>query len=249
MGGKGRQAKHLAPILSGYAANSTAYYEPFVGGGSIFERVAGHAPISIASDAHLDLMFMWQALLDGWQPPTILTKDEYEQLRNGPPSALRGFAGFGLSFGGKWFGGYAANARGRDYCGPARRVVLRKASAMRDAKARVRWMDYRQLDPMPRSIIYCDPPYANTTRYVGMPAFDSANFWSLAADWAESGCAVFVSEYTVPSNSSFACVWHNDALQTLSRKTNTERRTERLYALAGTQFIEWLITTGRAGAP
>ena len=39
--------------------------------------------------------------------PFQLMEEEYKNLKTSEPSALRGFVGYFLSFGGKWFGGYA----------------------------------------------------------------------------------------------------------------------------------------------
>ena len=53
--------------------------------------------------------------------------------------------------------------------------------------------------PLEETIIYCDPPYFNTTDYKNEAAFDSMKFFK----WAEQ-CpySVFVSEYYAPSNLS-----------------------------------------------
>ena len=53
--------------------------------------------------------------------------------------------------------------------------------------------------PIEETIIYCDPPYFNTTDYKNEAAFDSMKFFK----WAEQ-CpySVFVSEYYAPSNLS-----------------------------------------------
>ena len=53
--------------------------------------------------------------------------------------------------------------------------------------------------PIEETIIYCDPPYFNTTDYKNEAAFDSMKFFK----WAEQ-CpyGVFVSEYYAPSNLS-----------------------------------------------
>lgn len=61
---------------------------------------------------------MWQALQQGWQPPEIITKDEYYYVKEHKDEnpALTGFVGFGCSFGGKWFGGLASNKKGDNYC-------------------------------------------------------------------------------------------------------------------------------------
>lgn len=54
-----------------------------------------------ASDNHEDLILMWQALMRGeTEPFADVTETEYVSLKTATPSARRGFAGFGSSFGG-----------------------------------------------------------------------------------------------------------------------------------------------------
>lgn len=229
MGGKGRQARYLAPIITAFGRACTGYVEPFLGGGSIFERVAPALPRPVGSDVHPDLILMWQALLDGWEPPAVVSRETYYELREAEPSALRGFVGFGCSFGGKWFGGYAT-ARGDDYCGQSRRAALRKAGAMRAAGARVLLRSYEDLDPAPGALIYCDPPYAGTTAYQGAGPFDPDVFWARAREWAAARCVVLVSEYTAPEG--VPCVWERAAVVSLRRDDNGVPATEKLFMLA-----------------
>jgi DNA adenine methylase len=46
--------------------------------------------------------------------------------------ALKSFIGFGCSFAGKWFGGYAKNTAGTDYCKQAVNSCKKKSDAMLD---------------------------------------------------------------------------------------------------------------------
>jgi len=62
------------------------------------------------------------------------------------------------------------------------------------------------------SIIYCDPPYENTTKY--KDSFDHAEFWRWCRDKAADGHKVFISEYTAPKD--FKCVWSKSAKSSLS---------------------------------
>jgi D12 class N6 adenine-specific DNA methyltransferase len=55
-------------------------------------------------------------------------------------------------------------------------------------------LDYRKVIIKPNSIIYCDPPYQNTARYLN--SFNHDEFWKWVA---ENPYPVFVSEYSAPS--------------------------------------------------
>ena len=106
MGGKSRISKELSEVILSHTDKRDVYIEPFVGGGAMAEKMSAHFAKVILNDLHEDLMLMWDAVLNkGWIPPTEVSFEEYQELRNAEPSALRGFVGFSCSFGGKWFGG------------------------------------------------------------------------------------------------------------------------------------------------
>ena len=76
----------------------------------------------------------------------------------------------------------------------------------------------------PRSLIYCDPPYAGTTDY--KTKFDHSVFWQWCREKVKEGHTVFVSEYNAPAD--FVCVWSKNITKNLhtgpGRKT-----TEKLF--------------------
>lgn len=98
---------------------------------------------------------------------------------------MRAFAGFGCSYRGKYFGGYAPHG-----AGPARRAILKKAPLI--AGVEFSCLDYREVEIPDRTLIYCDIPYRGTTQY-GV-RFDHDAFWN----WAETTSKthpIVVSEY------------------------------------------------------
>src|SRR5687767_5153810 len=228
LGGKARVAKSIAAVVLGASEGRGTYVEPFLGGASVFALTAPHFARAVGADAMPDLIYLWQAVAAGWEPPSTVTEQEYAALRDATPSAIRGFVGFGCSYGGKWFGGYARNSRGDDYAGAARRGLLRKAKAMRGA--RLVCGDYRDAEFDPQdAVVYLDPPYADTTPYDGTEAFDSAALWRTAEQWANGGAVVFVSEYGAPPG--WEAVWEATPQRSLALDDKTQRVTERLWAL------------------
>jgi DNA adenine methylase len=202
VGGKSKLATGICEAILRRLTDQTVYLEPFLGGGSTFAKVAPHFGTAYGSDVSEDLVLMWNALQDGWEPPTGVDDDLYESLRNAEPSALRGFVGFGCSFGGKWFGGrarggYQSNGAPRDHSAESARAATRVAKSMKHA--RICRQDYRDWEPKSGWVVYADPPYAGTQGYSAAGAFDSAEFWSVMGSWAANGALVFVSEYAAPS--------------------------------------------------
>jgi len=200
-----RQAKSLALEMVSSSTHASTYYEPFLGGGSVAAQMARLLPHHVEmrlSDSQPDLILLWQAVLSGYEPPLTLDRETYELLRHGAPSPERGWAGFAGSYCGKWFGGYGPTASGRDYLSESWRAMQKKMAPLCTRKSvSVSQLDYRELYPAPGSIIYLDPPYEGTTSFVGVDAFNTAEFWSVARSWAQDACChVYVSEFAAPAD-------------------------------------------------
>jgi len=200
LGGKSRIAKKIAKIILDRTTDRDVYLEPFVGGASVFVEMAPHFARSIASDLHPDLIAMWQAVSRGWEPPYI-TKERYYELKAGPVCAERGFAGFACSYSGKWWGGYAKpNSKGCDYAQIARNVIAKHVAPFSHASVACASYDYWTPAIDDKTVVYADPPYADTTGY----ACDAPNVWPTFDLWAKQGAKVFVSEYKAPAD--WSCI-------------------------------------------
>lgn len=197
LGGKSRQAKRIKQLILGKVDNRETYIEPFLGGASVASIIAPEFEKVLLSDLSEDLVLFWQAIQTGWVPPTELTKEEYVDLKEAEPSALRAWAGFAGSYCGKWFGGYGPVAGERDYLEESLKSTLRKSEGL--SEAIITHQSYLDLKPETGSVIYCDPPYADTTGYAATSDFDSQLFWKTVNKWAEHSF-VFVSEYSGPSD-------------------------------------------------
>lgn len=221
-GGKERISKAVTQqLLALRRPEHDTYIEPFCGGANILSIMAPHFPKVLAADLHPDLILMWQALQEGWIPPENVSEEEYETLRFAPPSALRGFVGFSLSFGGSWFSSYAAKG------GPLNhRSVLRQSESMRHV--RFLQADYRSLRQVSsKCLVYCDPPYFATSGYKsGTRHFDSAEFWNHVAGWAAQGATVAVSEYRAPAGAQE--IWSGTKRVTLG-VSNSKLAVDRLF--------------------
>lgn len=74
-------------------------------------------------------------------------------------------------------------------------------------------LDYRAVDIPENAVIYCDPPYRNTAKYVY--EFDYDAFY----DWAERQQNIYISEYDMPED-RFVCVWETYKPCKFSSTTN-----------------------------
>lgn len=238
MGGKSKLARELSNVILSRTTEREFYLEPFVGGASMFSKMAPQFQWSVAGDAHPDLILMWNAVLfEGWEPPTEVSREQYTTLKYSSPSAERGFVGFGGSFGGRWFEGYAkggftSTGSPRNHQAESARAVLRiRDSLVNSNIGFFRPWSFEKWSPLPGTVIYCDPPYESTKKYA--PDFNSDTFWKTARGWANRGCKVFVSEYEAPED--IDCIWEKSHRQTVSRGDRGDRKmtTERLYFLEG----------------
>lgn len=228
MGGKSRIAKDIAKTILACTQEREHYVEPFLGAGAVASVLAPHFHKVSLSDASPDLMALWSALQCGWMPPETITRAQYDALRRAPVSALRGFAGYGCSFGGKWFGGYAHNNDDRNYAGTAGRLLSKRIGNLGNVKFMV--ADYRDVTIGSHSVVYCDPPYRSMTKYARLSEFDNDEFWKRMESWSLI-TAVFVSEYDAPPG--WQSVLEVTPQLSLKANSNSSKATERLWVYRG----------------
>jgi DNA adenine methylase len=194
-GGKQRVAEGIASYLNGLCP--PYFLEPFVGGLNVLPRI--ESPLRIGADLCTPLITMYRALQEGWDPPQELSEEEYIRIKDirDPYDPVTALAGFGCSFAGKWFGGYARRADPTSFAAIARRSLLRKFARVRPSDQFLA-ADFRSWDPI-GAVVYCDPPYLGATAYGYAPGFPSDEFWAWVR-WLSRRNSVLVSEYRAPED-------------------------------------------------
>ena len=88
--------------------------------------------------------------------------------------------------------------------------------------------DYKKVEfPEPSEcVIYCDPPYINTTGYIG--EFNHSEFYDYVESLARQGYKVFISEYDMPRD-RFKSVFNVEKRQTLTNKGSGAIKQEHLF--------------------
>jgi DNA adenine methylase len=224
LGSKARIAKHILPIMLSQRKKDQWWVEPFVGGCNMIDKVLGNR---IGSDINPYLIAMFKALQTGWIPPTDISKDLYYLLKEnhqGYPAELVGFVGFVCSFGGKWFNGFAYNEAGRNYTRRGRNYLLKQKNYLIDVVFSCG--DYTKLNIPENSLIYCDPPYQETTEYKGFGGFNYDIFWLWCRYQIKKGHIVFISSYKAPED--FKCVKQIETITTCNKNTK-KKRVEKLF--------------------
>tara|TARA_R100001143_G_C3327419_1_gene117723 strand:- start:152 stop:916 length:765 start_codon:yes stop_codon:yes gene_type:complete len=232
MGSKARFAKEILPIILADRKPNQWYVEPFCGGCNTIDKVDGNR---LANDINPYLIAMWVELLTGWIPNEI-DKDTYLDIRDNKDkyhACEVGWAGFNCSYSGKYFGGFAGRTRTknntvRDYQAEAKRNTLKQIENLKT----VIFVsgEYWNFNIPPNSIIYCDPPYQDTTKYSN--DFDHDMFWNWVRNKSRLGNTVFVSEYNAPCD--FECVWEKQTKSSLSangKSGGCKVSTEKLFKL------------------
>lgn len=229
LGGKFRIAKDLTAVMAPVIAKADKYIEPFVGAANVLVNV--NHPRRFASDANPYLITLWQHMQLGWEPPNSMSEDEYHRLKvlRDVTDPLTAFAGFGMSFAGKWFAGYCRSSGTRQYARAAARGLVAKRRNIKEVSFTCR--GYETWTEGAGAVYYCDPPYSGTTGYNAVGAFDSAAFYDWCRERAEDGATVFVSEYTAPDD--LWCVWDRPVKTDMHGAGRNDSRSERLFMLGG----------------
>lgn len=228
MGSKSRHAKEILKIILADRKPGQWFIETMVGGGNVIENVDGNR---LGADIQPYVIATLKAASQGWLPPSTMTEEEYYDLRDYKdfyPEELVGYAGFALSYGGKWFGGWCRDKdRVRNYADESYRNALKQFPKLKGATFVCSSYDELELPPG-KHIIYCDPPYKGTTCYTGASWFKHDKFWQWVRDKTKEGHRVFVSEYVAPDD--FTCIWAKDVRNDLTNKGNS-RAVEKLFRL------------------
>lgn len=227
VGGKTRLAKEIAGVIQTHIKPiHTEYYEPFFGDGSMAQHTKAFQLQRIASDSNCDLIYLYQRLQMGWLPREHITEDQYNVLRYDTiATATRAYAGFALSFGGKWFGGYG----GRNFAAESYRRLVKHIPDIEGIIFHC--MDYRYLFPVIKtSIVYADPPYASTLGY-NTGKFDTPALWNTIRNWSNNGATVLVSEYEAPDD--FVSVWEKPRKTYMHHKATNNEHIEHLFMWKG----------------
>lgn len=226
MGSKNRVAKHILPIMLEERKPDQWWVEPFVGGGNMIDKVGGKRLGADCNENTIDALI---TIRDSLQliPKNnkVFTEEDYKRLRE-KDYGFNSYAGYAFSYGGKWMGGWRRDRKGeRDYVLEAYNNAVKQSPRLQDVIFVC--CSYDELHIPSSSLIYCDPPYAGTTKYSN--DFDHKLFWQWCRDKANEGHKVFVSEYNAPED--FTCIWKKEIVSSLTKNTGSKKGVEKLFTI------------------
>ena len=229
MWSKNRIAKYLLPIILKDRKENQWYVEPFVWGANIIDKVEGKRIWSDFNEYLIEALKLIQET--PYKIPNIITEDYYKELQaNKVVDWITWFTAFAMSFGWKFFWWYRRDVAWTKWCIENMKTQTRrsKENAMKQSD-NIQWVklihsSYQDLVVPNNSIIYCDIPYKNTTKYKS-DWFDYENFYQWCRDKKQEGHTIFISEYNMPED--FKCVWEMQ----LTNNLNDKKATEKLFTL------------------
>lgn len=217
LGGKHQNGKYISEVLKKVSKqeNLTHYLEPFCGSLGVLKHMTD-MKTCIGSDIHSDIIQLWKDVKENkFKPPKQVSNTFWNKVKNLPsPSALKAFVGFGCSFGGVYFVGNAqkyANTSNRNFCKEAIHSIEKIKPFISKPNVKFYCGKYQKLKPK-NKLIYCDPPYQNTTTYKGIDSFNSSEFWDIMRKWSNNNIVV-ISEESSPKD--FICIWEKEKRRTL----------------------------------
>lgn len=231
MGSKNRIAKHILPIMLKDRKDGQVWYEPFVGGANMIDKVDGERS---GADFNKSVINALTFIRDCSTPKTNneYTSDDYKSAANMARCGyqvglLDSYALIAFSFGAKWLGGWS---RGKNSKGEPRDYVHEQHKASEKQKPLLQGVElihssYKDLEFKPNSIIYCDPPYEGTTGY--KDKFNHTEFWQWCREKSNEGHTVFISEYNAPDD--FECIWQQELNVSVAKSGKQKKAVEKLF--------------------
>jgi hypothetical protein len=159
-----------------------------------------------------------------------LTVDELKKSGSnscGQGDSLKAIVGFFLSFGGKYFGGYAQQWEpkegGKNYLQSFRHSLEKIVPMIQHEYVSFQCRSYEEWTPTimgkQKCLIYCDPPYKGTEGYGATIPFEHERFWKTMREWSKKHI-VIISEEHAPSD--FQSIWSCKKKRKLS--SNKQKR-------------------------
>ena len=225
MGGKTKVSNDISNIINKFSEE--AFVSLFCGACSIESKIISNK--KICNDLHPYLIELLIAVQNGYELPDKVTKDTYDYIKANKDidKALTGFIGFGCSFGGRWFEGYAKNNKGTNYAKESKNGLLKKMRGLKSDTTIFVNKSYKDVEIPSGAAVYCDPPYRETKSYSNSNKFNYEEFWEYMRFISKTHM-VFISEIACPDD--FVSIWKRDVKRILDvNKENIFKSTENLF--------------------
>ena len=224
-GGKQRISNKLCDFLNSNLKDGQPFVDLFCGACNIVSKIDSNR-LRIANDKHKYLIAMWKSLQQGREMPNSISEEQYKYIRDHKDEdmALTGFVGFGLSYSGKWFGGYCRSKDKRNYCLNAKNSNNKILPYIMDVDFKC--CDYKDVDIPVGAMVYCDIPYKRSTQYdrKEIGDFNHDEFY----EWVRVNSNkydIYISEYKKNIPNDFSIVWERNSKKDIRNSKNEREDT------------------------
>lgn len=227
LGGKFRLRKPISEIINEHYEPDRTFVSLFCGACNV-ESLVNFDNI-ILNDKHVYLIAMWKDFFNGREFTNKISREEYYYIKEHckDDKGLYGLIGFGSSFSGKFWGGYAYDNQRNNYLDVAIRGNIKIINNLKKHNTILSNKDYKEVEIPASSVVYCDPPYFNTTKYSKGMSIDYTEFWNYMRELSRSNL-VFISEEQAPDD--FISIFEKQQRRTVDRnKDNIKISTEKLF--------------------
>lgn len=235
VGSKNKLSKELVPLIQSYiTADTKGYLEPFVGGANLIDKI--DCSNKVGCDIHEELIELLQyAQTNHEDIVDIISEEEYKYTKDNKedfPKWYVGLVGFCATFGAKYFGGYA-RAKSDKFAGEKTCMAIKNLKKQAPNLQNIKFLN-KSFTELPKDkikgyVIYCDPPYRNTTKYK-TEKFPYEEFYKWCKELSIHN-VVLISEYNMPDE--FECIWQKDVKVNFDSNRvaddNKNIRVEKLY--------------------
>lgn len=230
MGSKNRIAKYIIPIIQKYLKekNYNVYFEPFVGGANMIDKV--ECEIRIGCDINkslIELIKHFQKTVEPlWIPSKAVWYEYWEKYKNGEYKDWRiGYCGAIASFSGKYFGSYGTENDYKKYrikC--CYNNFIKQLPNIKDVIFSAQ--NYTDINLPEYSVVYLDPPYGQSTKY-GSVKWDAVEFYKWIDNIDKTNKVILLSTVDDLPSDKFELLWSKELSHQLSK--NRHEVIEKLY--------------------
>ena len=238
MGGKFRQSSVIADYIKSNSDNIDTYVEPFCGMASVANKLTDHFDNIILADNNKFIILLLKSLVDDtfvkYEPKNqeqierdYMTFSIYKELDTQDMKNINlsmvAYWGYGMSFGGKWFGGLARSTRD-DAINPSMPFVKRANNSLLKIQKSLKMVknlkiihsSYDLLKIPDNSIVYLDPPYVNRVKaHRTKTGFNYDKFWNWVR-FKSVETEIITTEFIVPNDFEVIHSWGDTVVRHLN---------------------------------
>ena len=237
-GGKFYTSKDIYKAIKEQVKNKEVrgYIEPFCGGLNVIREFVDEYEC-YAYDNNKDLIFLWNHIKENdFDIMPVISKEYFDELKKSNELSVdKSFAMLFCVYNCIQYRGYVNN----HYVNKKTTKISRthniryngiKKVEQHIKKINFKCQDYKHTTEQVQDggfIIYCDPPYTDTTQAYSTKKFNAEEFWNTVLLWKYLGNYIFVSEKVCPVDNT--CIFEKNINISMTR--GDKKMTDKLFMI------------------